>query len=151
QALNEPDVNIITVEDPVEMRIPGLVQVAVNPKGGVTFAGALRSILRQDPDIVMVGEMRDAETAELAVRAALTGHLVLSTLHTNSAAGAITRLLDMGVEPFMLAGTLVGIVAQRLIRRLCRGCRQPVEHLSETEAEFLGAIVRGVPIYRAVG
>lgn len=151
QALNKPDVNIITVEDPVEMRIPGLVQVAVNPKGGVTFAGALRSILRQDPDIVMVGEMRDAETAELAVRAALTGHLVLSTLHTNSAAGAITRLLDMGVEPFMLAGTLVGIVAQRLIRRLCRGCRQPVEHLSETEAEFLGAIVRGVPIYRAVG
>jgi len=151
QALNEPDVNIITVEEPVEMRIPGLVQVAVNPRGGVTFASALRAMLRQDPDIVMVGEMRDSETAELAVRGALTGHLVLSTLHTNSAAGAVTRLLDMGVEPFMLAGTLVGIVAQRLVRRLCRGCRQPAESLNETEADFLGETAEGTVIYRAVG
>lgn len=151
QALNEPDVNIITVEEPVEMRIPGLVQVAVNPRGGVTFASALRAILRQDPDIVMVGEMRDSETAELAVRGALTGHLVLSTLHTNSASGAITRLLDMGVEPFMLSGTLVGIVAQRLVRRLCRGCRKPVEALNDMEAEFLGERARGAVVYRAVG
>jgi len=151
QALNAPDVNIITVEDPVEMRIPGLVQVALNPRGGVTFASALRAILRQDPDIVMVGEMRDAETAELAVRAALTGHLVLSTLHTNSAAGAVTRLLDMGIEPFMLSGTLVGIVAQRLVRRLCRACRQPVETLNEFELEFLGPVGPELTIYRAVG
>ncbi|OUM93197.1 MAG: hypothetical protein BAA04_12345 [Firmicutes bacterium ZCTH02-B6] len=150
-ALNAPDVNIITVEDPVEMRIPGLVQVALHPKGGVTFAGALRAILRQDPDIVMVGEMRDAETAELAVRAALTGHMVLSTLHTNSAAGAVTRLLDMGVEPFMLSGTLVGIVAQRLVRRLCRGCRKQAETLNELEADFLGRAAEGATLYRAVG
>lgn len=151
QHLNQPDVNIITIEDPVEMRIPGLVQVAVNPKGGVTFASALRAILRQDPDIVMVGEMRDSETAELAVRGALTGHLVLSTLHTNSAAGAVTRLLDMGVEPFMLAGTLVGVVAQRLVRRLCRSCRQPVERLDELTAEFLGDTAGRTVVYRAVG
>lgn len=151
QSLNRPDVNIITVEDPVEMRIPGLVQVAVNPRGGVTFATALRSILRQDPDIIMVGEMRDNETAEIAVRAALTGHLVLSTLHTNSAAGAIVRMLDMDIEPFMLSGTLTGIVAQRLVRRLCRACREPIEALDETSAQFLGTRTTDSTVYRAVG
>lgn len=151
QWLNESDVNIITVEDPVEMRIPGLVQVAVQTQGGVNFAGALRSILRQDPDIVMVGEMRDQETAEIAVRAALTGHLVLSTLHTNSAASAITRMIDMGVEPYMLAATLSGIIAQRLVRRLCRLCREPLERLDETAAYFLGERAKGVQLFQAKG
>jgi len=151
QTLNRPDVNIITVEDPVEMRIPGLVQVAVNPRGGVSFASALRSILRQDPDIVMVGEMRDKETAEIAVRAALTGHLVLSTLHTNSAAGAISRMLDMEVEPFMLSGTLTGIVAQRLVRLLCRHCRKPVSQLDEVSAYFMGDRAEGKTLYQAGG
>lgn len=151
QQLNRSDVNIITVEDPVEMRLPGLVQVAVNPRGGMTFASALRTILRQDPDIVMVGEMRDQETAEIAVRAALTGHLVLSTLHTNSAAGAVTRLLDMGVEPFMLSGTLTGIVAQRLVRRLCHSCRIAVTAPDEMTLHFLGERAKGATLYRAQG
>src|SRR5690606_17149513 len=116
----------------------GVVQVAVNARGGVSFANSLRSILRQDPDIVMIGEMRDKETVDIAVRAALTGHLVLSTLHTNSAAGAISRMIDMEVEPFMLASTLSGIVAQRLVRMLCRHCREPVDRLDEATIMLLG-------------
>jgi general secretion pathway protein E len=122
--LNTPDVNIVTVEDPVEYQMAGIGQVAVKDKIGLTFAAALRSILRQDPDIVMIGETRDAETAQIAIQAALTGHLVLSTLHTNSAPASITRLLDMGVEPFLIASSVVMIMAQRLVRTLCPKCKE---------------------------
>ena len=122
--LNTPTKNIITVEDPVEYRMPGINQVQVNPKAGMTFVTGLRSILRQDPNIIMVGEIRDLDTAEIAIRAALTGHLVLSTLHTNDAAGALTRLVDMGVEPFLVASCVLGVVAQRLVRKVCPECRE---------------------------
>ncbi len=117
--------NIVTVEDPVEYQIMGVNQVQVNPKAGVTFAAGLRSILRQDPDIIMVGEIRDRETAEIAIHAALTGHLVFSTLHTNDAAGAATRLIDMGIEPFLIASSAIGIMAQRLVRKICDRCKKP--------------------------
>lgn len=123
--LNKPDVNIVTVEDPVEYQMSGVGQVQVKEKVGLTFAAALRSILRQDPDIVMIGETRDQETAQIAVQAALTGHLVLSTLHTNSAPASITRLIDMGVEPFLIASSIVMIIAQRLVRKLCPDCKKP--------------------------
>ncbi|MDR7419279.1 MAG: ATPase, T2SS/T4P/T4SS family [Armatimonadota bacterium] len=123
--LNRPDVNVVTAEDPVEYELPGISQVQVNPKAGLTFAGALRSFLRQDPDVIMVGEIRDEETARLAIQAALTGHLVLSTLHTNDAPGAVARLTDMGIEPFLISSSVVGIVAQRLVRVLCDHCREP--------------------------
>jgi type IV pilus assembly protein PilB len=122
--LNNEDVNIVTVEDPVEANIPGINQIQVNPKAELTFASALRAILRQDPDIIMIGEIRDFETASIAVQASITGHLVVSTLHTNSSAATITRLIDMGVESFLLADSLVGVIAQRLVRRLCTGCRE---------------------------
>jgi len=121
--LNSSAVNIITVEDPVEYQMSGIGQVQVQEKIGLTFAAALRSILRQDPDIVMIGETRDTETAQIAIQASLTGHLVLSTLHTNSAAATITRLLDMGIEPFLIASTLISVIAQRLVRRLCDVCK----------------------------
>ena len=124
QELNRPERNIITIEDPVEYRMEGVNQVEVNTKIGMTFAGGLRSILRQDPNIIMIGEIRDRETAEISIQAALTGHLVFSTLHTNTAAGAITRLLDMGIEPYLAASALRGIVAQRLVRKLCPACRK---------------------------
>jgi general secretion pathway protein E len=123
--LNEPSRNILTVEDPVEYALDGVGQTQINPKVGMTFATGLRAILRQDPDIVMVGEIRDVETAEIAVQASLTGHLVLSTVHTNSAAGAITRLRDMGVEAFLLSSTIAAVLAQRLVRRLCPSCKAP--------------------------
>lgn len=122
--LNQPQVNISTVEDPVEYRMPKINQTQVNPKIGMTFAAALRSLLRQDPDIIMVGEIRDSETMEIAMHAAMTGHLVLSTLHTNSAAGTLPRLLDMGAEPFLVASTVNVIIAQRLVRKLCPECRE---------------------------
>jgi len=125
QELNEPGVNIITIEDPVEYRIPRINQIPTNPDVGVTFASGLRAILRQDPDIIMVGEIRDMETAGIAVQSALTGHLVLSTLHTNDAAGAVARLVQMGVEPFLIASSLLLAQAQRVYRRLCRHCRRP--------------------------
>jgi len=117
--------NIITIEDPVEYRLPGIGQIQVNPKIDLTFSHGLRSILRQDPDVIMVGEIRDRETAEIAIHAALTGHLVLSTLHTTDAAGAVTRLLDMGVEPFLVSSALAAVVGQRLVRRVCHACREP--------------------------
>ncbi len=123
--LNAPERKLLTVEDPIEYRLPGVVQTQVNPGIGFTFATALRSFLRQDPDVMMVGEIRDSETAEIAVQAALTGHMILATLHTNSAAGAVTRLIDMKVEPFLLASVLTGVLAQRLVRRLCVHCRIP--------------------------
>lgn len=125
--LNSEEVNIITVEDPVEYQLEGVNQIQVNPNVGMTFAAGLRSILRQDPNIIMVGEIRDTETAEVAIRASLTGHLVLSTLHTNDSLGTVTRLLDMGVEPFLLAASLSGIVAQRLVRKVCRNCAEAQE------------------------
>ena len=135
--LNSEAVNIITVEDPVEASIGGINQVQVNPKADLSFATALRSILRQDPDIIMIGEIRDAETAEIAVQASITGHLVVSTLHTNSAAASITRLTDMGIESYLLADSLVGVIAQRLVRRLCPKCKQARE-ATENEKRILG-------------
>ena len=122
-ALNAPQKNIITLEDPVEYQIKGISQGQVNSKVGLTFAAGLRSILRQDPNIIMVGEIRDVETAEIAIRASLTGHLVFSTLHTNDAVGAVVRLLDMGIEPFLIASSMIGVVAQRLVRKICPSCK----------------------------
>lgn len=135
--LNSEAVNIITVEDPVEASIPGINQVQVNPKAELTFASALRSILRQDPDIIMIGEIRDIETASIAVQASITGHMVVSTLHTNSSAASITRLLDMGVESYLLADSIVGVIAQRLVRKLCPSCKKPREASLE-EKRLLG-------------
>ncbi|MEK9151577.1 MAG: ATPase, T2SS/T4P/T4SS family [Patescibacteria group bacterium] len=135
--LNTPEVNISTVEDPVEYRMPRVNQTQINPKVGMTFAAALRSLLRQDPDIIMVGEIRDQETLEIAMHAAMTGHLVLSTLHTNSAAATLPRMLDMGAEPFLIASTVNVIIAQRLIRRLCVECRKAYT-LDKKEVESLG-------------
>ena len=135
--LDRKRLNILTVEDPVEYDLDGVGQTQMNSKIGLTFAGGLRSILRQDPDVVLVGEIRDLETAEISVQASLTGHLVLSTLHTNTAVGAVTRLVDMGVEPFLIASSLVGVLAQRLVRRLCPECKQPHE-LDASELELLG-------------
>lgn len=125
--INSADVKIITVEDPVEYQLPGINQTQVNPKINLTFATGLRAILRQDPDVVMIGEIRDRETAEIAIQASLTGHLVLSTVHTNDAATTATRLIDMGVEPFLIASSLIGIVAQRLVRTLCKNCAEAYE------------------------
>ena len=122
QELKQEGLNLVTVEDPVEYKLEGINQVAVNRKSGLDFATGLRALVRQDPDIIMVGEIRDRETAAMAVQAALTGHLVLSTLHTNSAVGAVARLLDMGVEPYLLAAALRGVLAQRLVRRVCAHC-----------------------------
>ncbi len=135
--LNRPDTKIITLEDPVEYELPVINQAQINTAKGFTFAMGLRAILRQDPDIILVGEIRDTETAQLAIRAALTGHLVFSTLHTNSAAGAIPRLLDMGIEPFLLSATLVSVLAQRLVRTVCPDCGAPAEPSAE-DAELLG-------------
>ena len=122
--LNTPDVNISTIEDPVEYKIPGVNQTQTNAKAGMTFASGLRALLRQDPNIIMVGEIRDGETANLGVQAALTGHLVFSTLHTNNAATCLPRLLDMDIEPFLIASTVKAVIGQRLVRRLCQSCRQ---------------------------
>ena len=132
QELNDETKNIITIEDPVERTIEGINQIAVNNKAGLTFATGLRSIVRQDPNIIMVGEIRDGETAKIAVQAALTGHLVFSTLHTNNAIGAVTRLLDIGIEPFLLAAALRGVVAQRLVRTICPYCEDGCEHCNHT-------------------
>ncbi len=129
--LNEPTVNIVTVEDPVEYQLQGLSQVQVNTKVGLTFATALRSILRQDPDIIMIGETRDQETAQIAIQSALTGHLVLSTIHTNSAPATITRLIDMGIEPFLIASSIVACIAQRLVRKLCSECKEAYHPTAE--------------------
>jgi len=123
--INSTDKNIITIEDPIEYQLHGVGQIQVNPKIELTFAGGLRSILRQDPDVIMVGEIRDAETAKIAIQAALTGHLVFSTLHTNDSCGAITRLIEMGIEPFLVASSVIAVMAQRLLRRVCPSCREP--------------------------
>ena len=145
----KPNVNVVTVEDPVEKNIEGINQCQVNSKAGMTFSAALRSILRQDPDIVMIGEMRDSETADIAIRAAITGHLVLSTLHTNDAASTIVRLIDMGVAPYMVATSLIGVVAQRLVKVICPKCRRP--RMSNDEENKLMHISQPVQIYDAVG
>ena len=146
---NKPETNIITVEDPVEIKIPGLNQVQVNAKAGMTFASGLRSILRQDPDIILVGEIRDGETAEIAMRAAITGHLVFSTIHTNDAVSSINRLIDMGLEPYMVCSALVGVVSQRLVRRICNNCRQAYEP-SEYEMKKVH-IEPGQKLYKGEG
>jgi type IV pilus assembly protein PilB len=125
--VNAPDSKLLTAEDPVEFDIEGIMQVAINDAQGMTFGKALRSFLRQDPDIIMVGEMRDLETAQIAIQASLTGHLVLSTLHTNDAPGAVTRLVDMGSEPFLVSSTLMAVLGQRLVRTICKNCRTPFE------------------------
>lgn len=150
QEVSTPEINVVTVEDPVEYNMDGVNQVPVNPKRGLTFAGALRSILRQDPDVVLVGEIRDTETAEIAVKAALTGHLVLSTLHTNDASGAVTRLLDMGVDPFMVSSSLVCVAAQRLVRNLCVHCREPIEAPPEQllAVGFLESELEGLELFQ---
>lgn len=149
--LNNEDVNIITVEDPVEANIDGINQVQVNPKAELTFASALRSILRQDPDIIMIGEIRDGETAQIAVQASITGHLVVSTLHTNSAAATISRLEDMGIESYLLADSLVGIIAQRLVRRLCPNCKKE-HYATEDEKKVMNIDENGdILIYEATG
>jgi general secretion pathway protein E len=134
--INAPDINILTVEDPVEYQLEGISQTQVNSKIDLTFASGLRSFLRQDPDVIMVGEIRDRETAEVAITASLTGHLVFSTVHTNDAAGGITRLVDMGIEPFLVASSLVGLLAQRLVRRPCYECARPVRPSDEILREL---------------
>lgn len=149
-SINETSRNILTIEDPVEYMLPGVGQTQVNPKVDMTFARGLRAILRQDPDIVMVGEIRDLETAEIAVQASLTGHLVLSTLHTNTAIGAVTRLQDMGVEPFLLSSSLLAVMAQRLVRLLCLECRESYRP-TDVECERLGITDPNVHLYRAAG
>jgi general secretion pathway protein E len=149
--INETTRNILTIEDPIEYMLPGVGQTQVNVKVDMTFARGLRAILRQDPDVVMVGEIRDLETAEIAVQASLTGHLVLSTLHTNTAIGAVTRLQDMGIEPFLLSSSLIAVMAQRLVRLLCQDCRE-AHQASDVEAEWLGPDAGAAPtIYRPGG
>jgi len=145
--LNREEKNIITIEDPVEYQLKGIGQIQVNPKINLTFAQGLRAILRQDPDIIMVGEIRDLETAEIAIHASLTGHLVFSTLHTNDSAGAITRLIDMGVEPFLVASSLIGVLAQRLVRTICPFCKKPYKPSSDEIKELKGVNV----LYRGEG
>ena len=147
--LAKPNVNVITVEDPVEKQIDGINQVQVNSKAGMTFAAALRSILRQDPDIVMIGEMRDSETAEIGIRAAITGHLVLSTLHTNDAASTIVRLVDMGIPPYMVASSLIGVIAQRLVKVLCPKCK--TARMSTPDENKLMKLDHSMPIYESRG
>lgn len=150
--INNLSRNIVTIEDPVEFQIENVNQVQVNTKSGVHFASTLRSVLRQDPDVIMIGEIRDQETAEIAIRSALTGHLVISTLHTNSASGAIIRLREMGIEPFLLSSSISGVIAQRLVRRLCPHCKEQ-STLTENEREMLGAafIPENAVVYRPRG
>lgn len=149
--LNREEVNIITVEDPVEANVDGVNQVQVNVKADLTFANALRSILRQDPDIIMIGEIRDGETAGIAVKASITGHLVISTLHTNSTAASITRLIDMGVEPYLIGDSVVGIIAQRLVRRLCPKCRKAREATDQEKKLLMVPASMPQTVYEPVG
>ena len=150
--INSPDKNIITIEDPIEYQLKGIGQIQVNAKIHLTFAAGLRSVLRQDPDVILVGEIRDSETAEIAIQAALTGHLVFSTLHTNDAAGAVTRLLDMKIEPFLISSSVISILAQRLVRVLCKECREPYQITPAEIAELeLVTGTQGATVYRAKG
>lgn len=150
--LNTEDRNMMTVEDPIEYKLAGIGQIQVRPKIGLTFANCLRHILRQDPDIIMVGEIRDLETAQIAVQAALTGHLVLSTLHTNDSASAITRLIDMGIEPYLVCSSVIGIMAQRLVRTICPHCKSPCTATEEQSLAFNNDLIRGgKKLYRGNG
>lgn len=147
-SLNTEDKNIVTVENPVEMVLPGATQVNINEKAGLTFASVLRSILRQDPDIIMIGEIRDQETADIAARAAITGHLVLSTIHTYNAASSVVRLIDMGVEPYMVSSSMLGVIAQKLVRRLCPECKQAYD-ATDDELRLLGLpITKQLTLYK---
>ncbi len=150
-ALNDRQRNILTVEDPIEYSMDGVGQIQVNAKTEMTFARGLRAILRQDPDVIMVGEIRDGETARIAVESAMTGHLVLSTLHTNTAIGAVSRLIDMGVERFLLAPMVRGLMAQRLVRKLCPVCRTPHSLTDADEALLSGALPAGTQVFEAKG
>ncbi len=149
--INSPDKNIITIEDPIEYQLKGIGQIQVNSKIQLTFAAGLRSVLRQDPDVILVGEIRDAETAEIAIQAALTGHLVFSTLHTNDSAGAVTRLIDMKIEPFLISSSVMAILAQRLVRVLCKECREPYEIIPAEIEELELRTSAGATVYRAKG
>jgi general secretion pathway protein E len=150
--LNSPEKNIITIEDPIEYQLKGIGQIQVNAKIHLSFAAGLRSVLRQDPDVILVGEIRDSETAEIAIQAALTGHLVFSTLHTNDSAGAVTRLIDMKVEPFLISSSVMAILAQRLVRVLCTECREPYPITPAEIAELeLKIVAPGATVYRAKG
>jgi type II secretory ATPase GspE/PulE/Tfp pilus assembly ATPase PilB-like protein len=149
--INRTDLKIITVEDPVEYQLKGVNQIPVRPKIGLSFASGLRHIVRQDPDVIMVGEIRDLETAEIAIQAALTGHLVFSTLHTNDAPGAVTRLQDMGCEPYLVSSVLSGVLAQRLVRRICQACRAP-DHPDPASLLALGVTdAAGVELFHGKG
>ena len=149
--LNSDDVNIVTIEDPVEYTLDGINQVNVNSKSGMTFASGLRSILRQDPDIVMIGEIRDEETAQIAIKAAITGHLVLSTLHTNDSASSITRLIDMGIEPYLVSTSICGVIAQRLVRRICPNCKEAYEATDYEKKILIGNIEENLILYKGQG
>jgi general secretion pathway protein E len=151
--INNPEINIITIEDPIEYQIDGIGQIQVNPKIDLTFAKGLRSIVRQDPDVILVGEIRDMETAEIAIQSSLTGHLVFSTLHTNDAASAVTRLIDMGIEPFLITSSVIAIIAQRLVRVLCPECREEYipDDKSLTKIGLSKNIPDGCKIYRKKG
>jgi type II secretory ATPase GspE/PulE/Tfp pilus assembly ATPase PilB-like protein len=150
--INSPGKKIITIEDPVEYQLRGVNQIHVKPKIGLTFAAGLRHIVRQDPDVIMVGEIRDLETADIAIHAALTGHLVFSTLHTNDAPGAVTRLLDMGAEPYLIASVLEGVLAQRLVRVICSTCRAPHQpEMSDLRALGIDRIPAGARLSRGAG
>ena len=152
-SLNSPDINIITIEDPIEYQINGISQIQVNPKIDLTFARGLRSIVRQDPDVVLVGEIRDHETAEIAVQSALTGHLVFSTLHTNDSAGAIIRLVDIGIEPFLISSSVIAVAAQRLVRVLCKKCKEPYtpDEVTLRNIGILPDEIRGATLFRTKG
>lgn len=149
--LNSDDVNIVTIEDPVEYTLDGINQVNVNSKSGMTFASGLRSILRQDPDIVMIGEIRDEETAQIAVKAAITGHLVLSTLHTNDSVSSITRLIEMGIEPYLVSTSICGVIAQRLVRRICPYCKQAYEATDYEKKILIGDIKENLTLHKGQG
>jgi type IV pilus assembly protein PilB len=152
-AINDNETKIVTIEDPVEYNIHGINQVQVHPKVGLTFAAGLRSFLRQDPDVMMVGEIRDTETALIAVQSALTGHLVLSTLHTNDAVASVTRLIDMGIEPFLLASSVQGVMAQRLVRTVCQQCRRSIKVVPAIASKFqeYGIATDSLRLYRGEG
>ena len=149
--INDADRKIITIEDPVEYQLQGVNQIQVSEKAGLTFARGLRSILRHDPDVILIGEIRDQETAQIAVQASLTGHLVFSTLHTNDAPGALTRLVDMGVEPYLVASSLEAVLAQRLVRVLCKQCKQPDHSPAAQAFKAQVGIPANTTIYRSVG
>jgi type II secretory ATPase GspE/PulE/Tfp pilus assembly ATPase PilB-like protein len=153
QGIYSPELKILTIEDPVEYELAGVAQIPVRPTRNFTFANGLRAILRQDPDVIMVGEIRDSETAEIAIRAALTGHQVFSTLHTNDSAGAVTRLIDMGIEAFLISSSLEGVLAQRLVRRICPDCKQPAQATDSIreKLEAMGVRLTDAVYHRGAG